>query len=64
MALKGIPCERDCPRRAPGCGVTCPDWAEYVRKRDAGYKIREEARKVSDVQQDGYIRMGYKGRQI
>lgn len=31
------PCGRDCTRRAAGCAATCPDWAEYVKARDAYY---------------------------
>ena len=27
----------DCPKRHPGCGADCPDWAAYVVERDAEY---------------------------
>ena len=43
------PCPRDCPRREPGCGVTCPDWKEYVEARDAEYEVRaNECRSKGD----------------
>lgn len=34
------PCKRDCPRRVPGCGATCPDWQKYVKERNAKYDER------------------------
>lgn len=30
----------DCPRRCVGCAETCPDWAEYIKKRDDVYEKR------------------------
>lgn len=36
----------DCPRRKPGCGATCPEWARYVEARDAEYDRRYRARCV------------------
>jgi hypothetical protein len=57
MALKGIPCERDCPRRAPGCGATCPEWAEYLKRREKDYANRLQIANVSAARSDGYRRM-------
>lgn len=41
------PCAKDCPRRAAGCAVTCPEWAAYQEERDAGYA--ERARKCVNM---------------
>ena len=30
----------DCSRRCVGCAKTCPDWAEYIEKRNTVYKDR------------------------
>lgn len=35
------PCPKDCPRRAAGCGITCPDWQAYVNERNAGYEAKQ-----------------------
>ena len=32
----------DCPRRKPGCGAHCKEWAKYVRKRDEIYNTRKD----------------------
>lgn len=32
----------DCPKRCAGCAVSCPDWAAYVKERDAEYERRKE----------------------
>lgn len=52
------PCPRDCPKRAPGCGSSCPDWAEYLKWREKEYKNRLEAMKVNDAVVDGRRRCG------
>lgn len=31
----------DCPRRKPGCGAHCKEWAKYKAKRDGIYKLRK-----------------------
>lgn len=36
------PCTQDCQRRKPGCGAKCPEWLEYVEKRNQLYKARAE----------------------
>ncbi len=43
--MKKNPCYNEqtkthCTKRHPGCGATCPDWAEYVAERDAEYEQR------------------------
>ena len=38
-----------CPRRHEGCAVDCPEWAEYLKKRDAEYKKRDEMFKVENI---------------
>jgi hypothetical protein len=30
----------DCPRRCEGCAINCPEWAEYVEKRDEARRKR------------------------
>lgn len=47
------PCQKDCSRRNPGCAVNCPDWAEYVKRRDAFYHQKAEENRVSDAIHDG-----------
>lgn len=32
----------DCPKRHPGCGANCKDWADYVELRDAEYVKRHK----------------------
>lgn len=29
------PCGKGCPRRCVGCAVHCPEWAAYVKEREA-----------------------------
>lgn len=31
----------DCPKRAVGCDVDCPEWATYVAKREKIYHERK-----------------------
>lgn len=31
----------DCPKRCAGCAVNCPEWAAYVKERDAEYERRK-----------------------
>lgn len=31
-----------CPRRAPGCAVNCPEWAEYTKERESVYDARKK----------------------
>lgn len=51
------PCTRDCIRRQPGCAVTCPDWAEYVKLRNESYQRRADEKRVSDAIHEGYARL-------
>lgn len=46
----------DCPRRSAGCAVDCPDWAEYVKARDAGYLERRHEYDVVQVLADGKLK--------
>ena len=39
----------DCPRRKGGCQVGCPDWAAYVKERNAEYERRREQADISYV---------------
>lgn len=32
------PCKKDCPNRCVGCAAQCPDWAEYVERRNKQYE--------------------------
>lgn len=34
--------KKDCPRRAVGCAQTCPEWAEYLKLREAEYAYRKD----------------------
>lgn len=61
--LNKQPCSRDCKRRAAGCAATCPDWADYVKERDARYERRLETVRIGQAIEDGIIRMGWKGKQ-
>lgn len=36
----------DCPRRKPGCGAHCKEWARYISKRDGIYKIRKDNEEI------------------
>lgn len=54
------PCLRDCPRRNPGCGADCPEWAEYVKWRDKEYDRRKQICKQSEAITDGFMRCGKK----
>lgn len=56
-AIRRQPCTRDCPRRCPGCAVTCPDWAEYLKRREEEYKSRADRVRVKDAIHDGYKRL-------
>nr|DAM96998.1 MAG TPA: hypothetical protein [Caudoviricetes sp.] len=45
MSRPQTPCydykfHEDCPNRKPGCHSTCPEWAEYEKKRDREYTRR------------------------
>lgn len=36
----------DCPRRAVGCAVSCPEWKAYLERRESLYgsrKLKKEA---------------------
>lgn len=54
------PCDRDCPRREAGCGAACPDWAEYVKRRDQEYERRKDICKRSEAIADAVARCGKK----
>lgn len=54
------PCAKECPRRQAGCAVDCPEWADYVKKRDEEYKERQRKCQVMDAAADGYVRCGSK----
>ena len=43
----------DCPRRCAGCAINCPDWAEYVKERDARYKAEAAEREQQSLQVEG-----------
>lgn len=43
----------DCPRRHAGCAVDCPDWAAYVKERDAEYERRKIQFEVDSISYDG-----------
>lgn len=46
------PCAKDCPKRHAFCGSECPEWAAYVKQRDARY---DEIQKAHDTY--AYIKM-------
>lgn len=54
------PCHRDCPKRKPGCGATCPDWAAYIKERDEEYQRRHRMCKINEIREDSVRRMGGK----
>ena len=58
--MKKNPCGKECPRRAVGCAVSCPDWAEYVKERNKDYEKRKEKCKQSEAVTDGFMRCGKK----
>lgn len=39
----------DCPKRKGGCAVDCPEWAAYVKERDAEYKRRQEQAEIDRI---------------
>lgn len=43
----------DCSRRHAGCAVDCPDWAAYVKERDAEYERRKIQFEVDSISYDG-----------
>lgn len=43
----------DCPRRHSGCAVDCPDWATYVKARNAEYSEKRHAYDVVYVLSEG-----------
>lgn len=52
------PCQRDCPKRQPGCGATCPDWAKWEAWKEQEYNERLMKSKVMDAIVDGRRRCG------
>ena len=56
--LKSQSCDRDCPDRCPGCGATCPKWAEHVKARDAEYRRRKAEAEVISARIEGGQRRG------
>lgn len=51
------PCGKDCHRRVVGCHAQCPEWDEYVKRRDKEYKKRVDVKRINDAIQDGYRRV-------
>lgn len=51
------PCKKDCPRRVVGCHAQCPDWDEYVKRRDKEYEKRVDVKHIKDAIRDGYCRI-------
>lgn len=43
---------QDCPRRHAGCAATCPEWAEYEKKRNARYDEAKNDRQNVEVYHD------------
>ena len=39
----------DCPKRCAGCAVNCPEWAAYVKERDAEYERRKIESAVGSI---------------
>lgn len=35
--IRDNPCRKDCKKRQAYCRLSCPEWDEYVEKRDAKY---------------------------
>ena len=33
--------KQDCPRRHAGCAATCPEWADYEKKKHEEYELRK-----------------------
>lgn len=58
------PCSRDCSRRKPGCGATCPDWAKWEAWKKQQYKKRLMTVEVGHTIEDGWKRKGSKLKQI
>ena len=47
----------DCPRRKPGCGARCKEWAAYTHKRNTVYKKRQEVSESAGYAADRARRM-------
>jgi hypothetical protein len=39
----------DCPRRCVGCAENCPEWADYVKRRDEHYKERMRRQEIKSI---------------
>lgn len=52
------PCQRDCPKRKPGCGATCPDWSKWVAWKEQEYKKRLMNAQIGYALEDGWKRKG------
>ena len=48
--MRDHPCKQDCPRRFPGCKISCPDLEAWNIRQDAKRKARKKQQIVS-----GYI---------
>lgn len=46
----------DCPRRHGGCAIDCPEWAEYVKKRDEANRKRYAESNANSVISDSHMR--------
>ena len=47
--MSDFPCTKDCPRRKPGCGAECPEWQEYLKRREKKYEARAEGGRLGRV---------------
>ena len=56
--IRQQPCMRDCPDRKAGCAISCPKWAEYIKKREAEYSRRLDIKRIGEAIRDGYDRIG------
>lgn len=61
------PCHRDCPKRRPGCGSNCKEWAKWHEALEAEKQSMKKQCQISAYQVEvikkkerGYTRLGYK----
>lgn len=44
-----IPCTRECERRYPGCHDKCPEWQQYLAKRNARLAQKQKDNEAEEL---------------
>ena len=44
----------NCPRRAMGCAINCPEWQEYTAQREVEYAKRKKEREEKEALNQTY----------